>query len=244
MARNGIVTTSQPLAAEAGLHILRMGGNAFDAAVATAATLNIVEPMNIGMGGDLFALLYVAKEHKLYALNASGKAPSGATVAHYNSLGYTYVPGVSTPGPGGGMPGAGIFTVTVPCVVDGWDQVLKRFGTMSFKEVLNPAIEYAENGYAVSERISNDWTIPNAMGPVPSNPAGCCTQKDPEHDRCLDHQWPESKARPDLQEPRPGTFVSLAARAWTGGLLQRRNRAGHRGQIYCSGRHNDPARPG
>ena len=78
MARNGIVATSQPLAAQAGLDILKKGGNAIDAAVATAAVLSVVEPMNVGPGGDLFAIIYIAKENKVYALNASGKAPSGA----------------------------------------------------------------------------------------------------------------------------------------------------------------------
>src|SRR5579884_3883697 len=87
-ARNGMVTTSQPLAAQAGLRILMQGGNAVDAAVATAATLNVVEPMMVGMGGDVFAIVYVAKEGKFYALNASGVAPSGATIARFNALGY------------------------------------------------------------------------------------------------------------------------------------------------------------
>ena len=77
MARNGMVTTSQPLAAEAGLEILRKGGNAVDAAVATAAVLNLVEPMNVGMAGDLFAIIYTAKDHKLHVLNASGMAAIG-----------------------------------------------------------------------------------------------------------------------------------------------------------------------
>ena len=80
MARNGVVTTSQPLAAQAGLDILKKGGNAVDAAIATAAVLSVVEPMNVGPAGDLFAIIYIAKENKLYALNASGMAPSGATV--------------------------------------------------------------------------------------------------------------------------------------------------------------------
>ena len=175
MARNGIVATSQPLAAQAGLRILMQGGNAVDAAVATAAALNIVEPMNIGMAGDLFAIVYSAKDGKLYAIDASGKAPTGATVEHYASLGYKYVAGASLPGPGGGMPSAGILTVTVPGTVEGWDQLLKRFGTMTFKEVLEPAIEYAEKGFPVPERIANDWNIPNALPLV-----GCCTQKDPD----------------------------------------------------------------
>jgi gamma-glutamyltranspeptidase/glutathione hydrolase len=173
MARNGIVSASQPLAAQAGLRILMQGGNAIDAAVASAAALNVVEPMMIGMAGDLFAIVYSAKDHKLYTLNASGMAPTGATVGHYASLGYKYVAGASTPGPGGGMPRAGILTVTVPGTVEGWDQLLRKFGTMTFKQVLEPAVEYAENGYPVSERISHDWNIPNAL-PL----SGCCTQQD------------------------------------------------------------------
>src|SRR5205085_6099606 len=82
MASHGIVVASQPLAAQAGLRILQQGGNAIDAAVATAAVLNVVEPMMVGVGGDLFTLIYSAKEHKLFVLNASGIAPSGATLAH------------------------------------------------------------------------------------------------------------------------------------------------------------------
>src|SRR5258708_6371662 len=92
MAQHGMVVTSQPLAAQAGLQILLRGGNAIDAAVATAAVLNVVEPMMVGVGGDLFAVLYIAKEKKIYVLNASGTAPSGATIAHFNSLGYHWNP--------------------------------------------------------------------------------------------------------------------------------------------------------
>src|SRR5271156_5741584 len=88
MAQHGMVVTSQPLAAQAGLQILKGGGNAVDAAVATAAVLNVVEPMMEGVGGDLFAVIYVAKERKVYVLNASGTAPTGATVERLNELGY------------------------------------------------------------------------------------------------------------------------------------------------------------
>src|SRR5438105_11725048 len=98
MARNGIVTTVQPLAAQAGLHILQQGGNAIDAAVATAAALNVVYPANTGIGGDLFALIYVARENKIYQLNASGIAPSGLTLARMRSLGYTANPANFGPG--------------------------------------------------------------------------------------------------------------------------------------------------
>src|SRR6201996_2156524 len=85
MAQHGMVVASQPLAAQAGLAILQRGGNAIDAAVATAAVLNVTEPMMVGMGGDLFAIIYVAGEKKIYVLNASGTAPTGATLAHFNS---------------------------------------------------------------------------------------------------------------------------------------------------------------
>src|SRR5262252_2049601 len=120
MGRNGIVTTSQPLAAQAGLDILKKGGNAIDAAVATSAVLSLVEPMNVGIGGDLFAIIYIAKDNKLYALNASGKAPSGQTLAHMNELGYSW--NAANWGPGSGMPSAGILSATVPGSVWGWDE--------------------------------------------------------------------------------------------------------------------------
>ena len=185
MARHGMVVTSQPLAAQAGLRILERGGNAIDAAVASAAVLNVVEPMMVGAGGDLFAIIYVAKEHKLYALNASGMAPSGATLAHLNDLGYRRDP--ANWGPSSGMPQAGILPVTVPGTVWGWDAALKRFGTMSFKDVLEPAIEYAEGGFAVSERIANDWVLPSAL-PL----RGCCRELDQDSVRT----WYVSGRRP------------------------------------------------
>src|SRR5580692_8661148 len=144
VAQHGMVVTSQPLAAQAGLQILMRGGNAIDAAVASAAVLNVVEPMNTGMAGDLFAIIYVAKEKKLHVLNASGMAPSGATLAHYASLGYRAEP--RNWGPGSGMPGHGILTVTVPGSAWGWQEVLDRFGKLTFKEVLQPAVDYADNG--------------------------------------------------------------------------------------------------
>ena len=106
MARNGIVSTVQPLAAQAGLRILQQGGNAIDAAVATAAMLNVVFPQNVGIGGDLFALIYVAKEKKVYQLNASGIAPASLTLERMNSLGYKVNP--ANFGPGSGMPPGGI----------------------------------------------------------------------------------------------------------------------------------------
>ena len=173
MAQHGMVVTSQPLAAQAGLDILRRGGNAIDAAVATAAVLNVVEPMMVGVGGDLFAIVYIAREGKLYVLNASGVAPSGATIERFDSLGYRWKP--DDWGPGSGMPVYGILPVTVPGSVWGWEEVLKRFGKLTFKEVLEPAARYAENGFPVSERIAHDWRLPNAL-PL----TGCCKEPDPD----------------------------------------------------------------
>ena len=173
MARNGIVSTVQPLAAQAGLRILQQGGNAIDAAVATAAALNVVYPANTGIGGDLFAIIYVAKEKKIYQINASGIAPSGLTLARMNSLGYKAHP--ANFGPGSGMPSGGILTVTVPGSLWGWQEVLTRFGTKTFKEVLQPAIDYAEQGFPVTEEIQSSWRMKNALPLV-----GCCTQVDPD----------------------------------------------------------------
>jgi gamma-glutamyltranspeptidase/glutathione hydrolase len=173
MAQHGMVATSQPLAAQAGLQILQHGGNAIDAAVATAAMLNVMEPMMVGMGGDLFAVIYIAKERKIYVLNASGMAPTGATLERFNELGYHWDP--KNWGPGSGMPHNGILPVTVPGALWGWQAALQRFGKLTFKEVLEPAAQYAQNGFPISERIAHDWRLPNAL-PL----RACCTDPDPD----------------------------------------------------------------
>src|ERR1700691_334783 len=146
LARNGVVATSQPLAAQAGLQILKQGGSAFDAAVATAAVLNLVEPVSAGVGGDVFVIAWVAKDKKLIALNASGRAPSGATPQHLAERGYK-----------DHMPLNGIESVTVAGALDGWDVLLKRAGTMTFKETLEPAATLAEQGFGVTGRIHYEW---------------------------------------------------------------------------------------
>ena len=173
MARNGMVVTSQPLAAQAGLQVLMRGGNAIDAAVATAGVLSLVEPMMVGVASDLFAVIYVAKERKVYVLKSSGTAPTGATLEHLNELGYRWDP--KNWGPTSGMPMSGILPVTVPGTVWGWQAALQRFGKLTFKQVLEPAAQYAQNGFPVSERIASDWKLPNAL-PL----RGCCTQLDPD----------------------------------------------------------------
>jgi gamma-glutamyltranspeptidase / glutathione hydrolase len=176
VARNGMVTTSQALAAQAGLQILQEGGNAIDAAVAAAAVITLVEPTSTSVGSDVFAVIYIASENQIHFLNASGTAPTGATLAHYNSLGYFWNP--KNFAFGSGMPG-GILSVTVPGAAWGWDEMETRYGKLTFKESLQPAIDYAEDGVPIQERVAN-FRMPNALGPIPSSPANCCTQPDPD----------------------------------------------------------------
>ena len=216
MATHGMVAASQPLAAQAGLEILRQGGNAVDAAVATAAVLNVVEPMMTGMGGDLFAIVYVAREHKLYALNASGMAPTGASLEHLRQLGFGADP--KNPGPGSGMPEYGILPVTVPGAVWGWEALLKRFGTRGFREVLEPAKRYAREGFPVSERIASDWLLPDAV-----RGSGGRMAPDPDSVRT----W-----YVDGQPPTTGTLFRNLDLAHTFELLQRQGAAAfYRGPI-------------
>lgn len=141
----GIVAASQPLAAQAGVQILEAGGNAVDAAIATNAVLGLVEPHMNGIGGDLFAIVYEASTGKLFGLNASGWAPTGMTPQFLASKDITR------------MPNTGIYSVTVPGAVAGWDALRTRFGTKGFDELLAPAIWYAENGFPVSEVIAGEW---------------------------------------------------------------------------------------
>ena len=148
-AMNGMVATSQPLASAAGLRILQQGGNAVDAAVAAAAVLCVVEPMMVSPGGDLFALVWDAKKKELKALNASGRSPKAASIDEFKKRGFTKIPQ------------HGIHTVTVPGAVDGWAKLLERYGTMKLADVLQPAIEYAEHGFPVSDVISADWDNAN-----------------------------------------------------------------------------------
>ncbi len=147
IGKNGMVASSQPLAVQAGIDILKKGGNAIDAAVAVAATLNIVEPMSTGIGGDAFALIYSQKDNKLHSLNASGWSPENLTIDYFKDKGLDKIPLI------------GLQAVSVPGAISGFDKALTEYGTMSFKEVLEPAIYYAENGFPVSELASYSWHL-------------------------------------------------------------------------------------
>jgi gamma-glutamyltranspeptidase / glutathione hydrolase len=145
MARQGMAATSQPLATATAIRVLQQGGNAVDAAIAANAVLGVVEPMSCGLGGDLFAIVWDAKAKKLVGLNASGRSPASATIELFKSKGMSAIP---TFGP---------LSWSVPGCVDGWDQLRKRFGSKPWSELLGPAIDYAENGFPVSEIIADDW---------------------------------------------------------------------------------------
>ena len=145
MATRGMVATSQPLAAQAGIEILQAGGNAADAAIATAAMLNVVEPVSTGIGGDCYALYWDAKTKQITALNGSGRSGAAASIEAVRSQGYTRMPTFTG------------HSVSVPGTVAGWSDLLARHGRMTLADVLQPAIWTAENGYPVSEIIAQSW---------------------------------------------------------------------------------------
>jgi gamma-glutamyltranspeptidase/glutathione hydrolase len=149
-ARRGIVASAHPLASLAGMRMLLDGGNAVDAAVASAAVLGVVQPYQTGLGGDAFALLYSAKERRVRALNASGPAAAASTLDHYRARGLDRVPPHSP------------LAWTVPGCVDGWSQMLGEHGRLSMREVLQPAIEYAESGFPVTPGDAASWGLSEA----------------------------------------------------------------------------------
>ncbi|OFW27973.1 MAG: gamma-glutamyltransferase [Acidobacteria bacterium RIFCSPLOWO2_02_FULL_65_29] len=157
VARHGIVSTSDPLAAQAGLEILQKGGNAIDAAVATGAVLDVTSQNDTGIGGDLFALVYVAKDKKLYALNSAGWAPAGWTPEFF-----TGKLAVKT------VPNNGVNAATVPGAISGYDALLKRFGTMTFKDTFERAARIAEEGWGQAERRHQD--LRNAVNGLRADP--------------------------------------------------------------------------
>jgi gamma-glutamyltranspeptidase/glutathione hydrolase len=140
-----MVSTSQPLASQVGLEVLKRGGNAVDAAIAMAAMLNVTEPMMTGVGGDMFALVYWAKTKELKGLNASGRAPRAFSLDYFAKNNIKQ------------MPQFGMGSITVPGAFDGWVTLRDKYGTMKLAELLAPAISYAENGFPVMEKTAEDW---------------------------------------------------------------------------------------
>lgn len=142
LARNGMAATSQPLATQAALDILRKGGSAMDAAIAANAVLGLVEPASCGIGGDLFAIVWNAKTQKLYGFNGSGRAPKSLSIDYFIDKGIKYVPDL------------GPLPVTVPGAVDGWFALHEKFGKLPMATLLQPAIDYGREGFPVSEVIA------------------------------------------------------------------------------------------
>ncbi|OFX83343.1 MAG: gamma-glutamyltransferase [Bacteroidetes bacterium GWF2_33_16] len=145
IAKHGMAATSQPLATQIALDILKKGGNAIDAAIAANAALGLMEPTGNGIGGDLFAIIWDAKTQKLYGLNASGRSPKSLTLEYFKEKGFTKIPS------------HGPLSVSVPGCVDGWFEMHKKFGSMKMTEILKPAIDYAREGFPVSELIAYYW---------------------------------------------------------------------------------------
>ncbi len=169
--RYGIVASSQPLAARAGVQILERGGNAIDAAIAANATIGLMEPTGNGLGGDLFAIVYEAKTGKLYGLNSSGWAASGLTPELLRARGAVRTPTAKEAAEGvTEMPQRGVYSVTVPGVVAGWDALHTRFARLPFKDLLAPAIFYATEGFPVAEVTARGWGSPGSVRMLSENP--------------------------------------------------------------------------
>jgi gamma-glutamyltranspeptidase/glutathione hydrolase len=141
IAQNGMAATSHPLATQVALDILKKGGNAIDAAIAANATLGLMEPTGCGIGGDIFVMIWDAKTQKLYGLNGSGRSPYSLTLDYFKEKKMTSIPAL------------GVLPVSVPGCVDGWVEMHKKFGTLPLSTVLQPAIDYAEKGFPVTELI-------------------------------------------------------------------------------------------
>lgn len=142
IAQHGMAATSQPLATQVALDILKKGGNAIDAAIAANAVLGLVEPTGNGIGGDLFAIVWDADTKQLYGLNASGRSPAGLTLDYFKENGYSSIPA------------HGPLPVSVPGCVDGWFELHGKFGSMDMQTILQPAIDYAKEGFPVSELVA------------------------------------------------------------------------------------------
>ncbi len=142
IAQNGMAATSHPLATQIALDILKKGGTAVDAAIAANAALGLMESTGSGIGGDLFAIVWEAKTQKLYGLNASGRSPQNISLAYFKENGYEKIPAL------------GPLPVSVPGAVDGWFSLHEKFGSLKMKEILKPSIDYAENGFPLTQLIA------------------------------------------------------------------------------------------
>jgi len=206
-ARNGMVATSQPLAAQAGVEALRDGGNAFDAAVTTAAVLNVVEPMSTGIGGDVFAL-YRTADGDVGAFRSCGGAPADATI---ETVRERAAERSGTDPAAASMPNAGPLAVTVPGTARGWERLVADHGNRSLAAALDPAVEYATEGFPVSEVIADMWTVAETL----------FTEADAREEYLLDGRSPDAgevMTLPNLGETLD-TIATAGADAFYEGAL-------------------------
>jgi gamma-glutamyltranspeptidase / glutathione hydrolase len=161
VGRHGMIATSQSLASAAGLRVLQEGGNAIDAAVTAAAVLAVIEPSMNGIGGDLLAIVYDAKTKKVYGLDSTGRSAYAATPEEFAKRGLK------------DMPSRGVLTVDVPGVVEGWHQLLTRFGTIPLAKAMAPAITFARDGFPVAELMADEWK--DNLKTLSSDPATAAT---------------------------------------------------------------------
>jgi gamma-glutamyltranspeptidase/glutathione hydrolase len=207
IAQNGMVCTSHPLASQIGLDILKAGGSAVDAAIAANVALSLMEPVNCGPGGDLYAIVYEAKTKKLHGLNASGRSPLGLSLTQLKAelarLGVTRIPTL------------GMLSVSVPGAVDGWFELHQKFGKLPMRDVLAPTIRYAEQGFPVAEFIAYLWELEIRRYKTAPVPGGF-----------LDTYAPGGKA------PAKGTIFKNPGLARTYRLLAQKGRdAFYRGEL-------------
>jgi gamma-glutamyltranspeptidase / glutathione hydrolase len=156
IAQHGMACTSQPLATQVALDILKQGGNAIDAAIAANAVIGLMEPTGSGIGGDLFAIIWDSKTGQLYGLNASGRSPKSLTIDYFKENGIERIPS------------HGPLPVSVPGCVDGWFEMHKRFGTLPMETILSPAIRYAREGFPVTELIAYYWRSARSLSRFPN----------------------------------------------------------------------------
>lgn len=227
LASRGVVATSEPLAAQAGLSMLQRGGNAVDAAIATAIALTVVEPCSNGIGSDAFALIWDGQ--KLHGLNGSGRAPATHTPEHFANLGHTSVPS------------HGWLPVTVPGAPATWRDLHRRFGRLPFATLFEPAIAYAEAGYPVAPITAASWSTAahnyanqnrgpefkgwfDTFAPDGNGPCAGDLRSLPDHARTL-RQIADSQAEDFYQGQLAGQIADFAAA--TGGYLTRADLAAH-----------------
>jgi len=218
LARHGMAATSQPLATQVALDILKKGGSAVDAAIAANAVLGLMEPTGCGIGGDLFAIVWDPETRRLYGLNASGRSPQGLPFETMVAEARRLQPPESGEPPT--IPLWGVLPVTVPGAVDGWFELHARFGRLPMREVLAPAIRYAREGFPVSQVIAYYWA--QNLERFQEN-----RHLIPEFDNAFRTFFPGGRAPREgeiFSQPRSGPHLRTAGRTGSGCLLPGRDR--------------------